>query len=327
MKKKLYMVLDTETATLPFVKEMTEAVKKDIAIAKPLVYDIGWTIVDRQGNEYERRNFLVQETFFVPSVFNTAYYREKRPIYMELLNSGDITAKNWNDIAAILLEDMRKCDFVCAYNAAFDFKKAIPFTEKYIKALYSTDYNDWERRQKWHCDKIAKGQRKTGANPHYLTPEFEFRGETFPIVDLWAIACDENYKLININRYRKFCLSNRLWSASCLYFKTSAETSFQYLMNQHDFVESHTALDDSTIEAKILVKALKKRGVQPVMGEFPFRNLGTTIRFCCENRVPTEIMQSLRDALEEYATTIKSARYAAQIDGYCNTLNSLIDEA
>lgn len=62
----MYMVLDTETATLPFVKEMDEEVKKNIAIAKPLVYDIGWTMVDRQGNEYLRRNFLVQETFLFP---------------------------------------------------------------------------------------------------------------------------------------------------------------------------------------------------------------------------------------------------------------------
>lgn len=327
MKKKMYLVLDTETATLPFVKEMNEDTKKSVAIAKPLVYDIGWAMIDRQGNEYLRRNYLVQETFFVPSVFNTAYYREKRPIYMEMLARGEIEVKNWDEIAAILLDDMSKCDFVCAYNAAFDFKKAIPFTEKYIKALYSADYNDWERRQKWHCDQIAKGKRKSGANPKYLKPEFEFRGKTFSIVDLWAVACDESYKLININRYRKFCLNNNLWSASCLYFKTSAETSFQYLMGQHDFVESHTALDDSLIEAKILVKALKKRGVQPVMGNFPFRELGTTVEFCRENRVPTENLRALRDSMEEYANTIKNARYAAQIEGYCSTLNYLLDKA
>ena len=327
MKKKMYMVLDTETATLPFVKGMDEEMKKNVAIAKPLVYDIGWTMIDRQGNEYLRRNFLVQETFFVPAIFNTAYYREKRPLYMEMLEKGDITVKNWNDIAVILLDDMRKCDFVCAYNAAFDFKKAIPFTEKYIKALYSSDYNDWESRQRWHCNQIAKGKRKTGANPHYLTPEFEFRGETFPIVDLWAIACDEDYKLININKYRKFCLNNNLWSNSCLYFKTSAETSFQYLMGQHDFIESHTALDDSLIEAKILVKALKKRGVKPVMGEFPFRSLGTTVEFCMGNRVPTESLRALRDDMEEYANTIKNERYAAKIEEYCATLNYLLAEA
>lgn len=47
MKKKMYMVLDTETATLPFVKEMDEEAKKNVAIAKPLVYDIGWTMIDR----------------------------------------------------------------------------------------------------------------------------------------------------------------------------------------------------------------------------------------------------------------------------------------
>ena len=81
MKKKMYMVLDTETATLPFVKEMDEGARKNVAIAKPLVYDIGWTMVDRQGNEYLRRNFLVQETFFVPAVFNTAYYGEKLERY------------------------------------------------------------------------------------------------------------------------------------------------------------------------------------------------------------------------------------------------------
>ena len=77
-KKKLYMVLDTETATLPFVKDFDESTRKDIAIAKPLVYDLGWTIVDRKGNVYDKRNYLIQETFFVPNIFNTAYYKDKR---------------------------------------------------------------------------------------------------------------------------------------------------------------------------------------------------------------------------------------------------------
>ena len=87
MKKKFYLVLDTETATLPFADNIckTASEKQKIAIAKPLVYDIGWVIIDRQGNIIKRVNYLVQETFFVPNVFNTAYYKEKRPIYMELL--------------------------------------------------------------------------------------------------------------------------------------------------------------------------------------------------------------------------------------------------
>ena len=90
MKKKYFLTLDTETATLPFANEIakTPKEKQNIAIAKPLVYDIGWVISDRNGNIIKKENFLVQETFFVPSVFNTAYYKDKRPIYMEMLKNG-----------------------------------------------------------------------------------------------------------------------------------------------------------------------------------------------------------------------------------------------
>ena len=87
MKKKYYLILDTETATLPFANTLckNEKQKQKIAIAKPLVYDIGWVILDRQGNVIKKKNYLVQETFFVPNVFNTAYYSDKRPIYIDLL--------------------------------------------------------------------------------------------------------------------------------------------------------------------------------------------------------------------------------------------------
>ena len=90
MKKLRYLVADTESATMPFADEiaMDSEEKKKIAIARPLVYDIGWVIVDRKGNIIKKANYLIQETFFVPSIFNTAYYKEKRPIYMKLLKDG-----------------------------------------------------------------------------------------------------------------------------------------------------------------------------------------------------------------------------------------------
>ena len=66
-RKKWYLVLDTETATLPFSDSIAENAKEKqrIAIAKPLVYDLGYVIVDRNGNTKASRNFLIQETFFV----------------------------------------------------------------------------------------------------------------------------------------------------------------------------------------------------------------------------------------------------------------------
>ena len=71
-RRKYYIVLDCETATLPYAANFDGEARKRIAIAKPLIYDLGWTIVDRQGRVYARRNFLITEIFSVPAIFNTA---------------------------------------------------------------------------------------------------------------------------------------------------------------------------------------------------------------------------------------------------------------
>lgn len=295
MKKKFYLTLDTETATLPFANEMciNASQKQKIAISKPLVYDIGWVISDRQGNVVKTENFLVQETFFVPNVFNTAYYKDKRPIYMQLLENGEITPACWNKIIEILIDDLQFCDITAAYNACFDFKKAIPFTERYIKHLYDADYSEWEAKQKEKCRKILKGKDES-KNPEYLKPYFELRGEKYPIVDLWGVACE---RLININKYRNYCLQNRLLTASAIYFKTSAETSFQYLMRNHDFIEDHTALSDALIEMQILTKALQKGKVEPELASFPFRELGTTYEYV---RNKPKYKDIVKEALRDY---------------------------
>ena len=318
MRKKFYLVLDTETATLPFANDLCKNAqqKQKIAIAKPLVYDIGWTIVDRLGNVYKKANYLVQETFFVPAIFNTAYYYNKRPIYIDLLNNGEIEAKNWNNIIEILLKDLEICDMVTAYNACFDFKKAIPFTERYIYHLYKSDYNNWEIGQKHHCEKILKGEDDSN-NPDYLTPIFKLRNNEYPICDLWTLACE---RLINIDKYRNYCLENNLLTASAIYFKTSAETSFQYLMNNHEFIEDHTALSDAEIESQILVKALKKGKINPSIGAFPFRELGTTYDYVLTKK--KKYIKVVADSLEEYMETLDdSTNYYNRLENILMRLN------
>jgi hypothetical protein len=274
-KKKYYLTLDTETATLPFISsmELTAKERQNLAIAKPLVYDIGWTITDRNGEIQKMENFLIQETFFVPQVFQTAYYKEKRPIYIQLLKDGKIKTACWNDVVEILLEDLRKCDFACAFNAAFDFKKAIPFTERYIKALYN-DYNDWEEKQKASCQAILNGE--SGKNENYLEPIFTLRNEDFAICDLWQVACK---KLLNNQAYKDYCLKNQFLTTSGTYFKTSAETTFSYLTRNCQFVEEHTALSDAIIESEILRKILVKGKIEPSLQAFPFRELGETTEY------------------------------------------------
>lgn len=320
-KKKYYLVLDTETATLSFsdtiCRDSDE--KQKISIAKPLVYDIGWLVIDRQGNVIHKENYLVQETFFVPSVFNTAYYSAKRELYLQMYEAGQIKSACWNDIVEVLLRDLRNVDIAVAYNAAFDFKKAIPFTESYIEALYSAEFNNWERKQRYSCNQILNGKNKEGMRPDYLEPYFELRGEVFDIADLWTIACD---RLINIDRYRDYCLSNGLITPSAQYFKSSAETSYKYLLNNREFVESHTALNDAEIEAEILLKALRKGAVKPSIEAFPFRKLGTTFDYVQEKK--PKYAGIVADALQMYLQDKGTTRYTDRMYKVLETLLELV---
>ena len=324
-KKKLYLTLDTETATLPFVKDMAETDKdrQKLAIAKPIVYDIGWCISDRQGNILDKKNYLVQETFFVPQVFNTAYYKEKRPIYMKLYKEGAIQAETWDNIIEILLEDLRKCDIATAYNAAFDFKKAIPFTERYIKALYSDDYEKWENRQKCACKNILQGSEDSPKNEEYLSPVFTLRNEDFDIADLWLVSCE---KLINTDRYRDYCLQNNFLTNSGTFFKTSAESTFSYLTNDIDFIEEHTALSDAIIEVAILTKILKKGKLEATMGAFPFRELGETYKYVTAKPSKYKYAKTVIQAIEEYLKeTEKVNAYTNRLESVITYLNNYID--
>lgn len=271
-RRKYYIVLDCETATLPYAANFDGEARKRIAIAKPLIYDLGWTIVDRQGRVYARRNFLITEIFSVPAIFNTAYYASKRPLYLERLRKGEITLTDWNAAAAALLEDMREVEAVGAYNSMFDFKKAIPFTELYIKMLYSPDFYDWERMQNEICENIANGSKRD-SNRAFDPEIFRFRGESFPLFDLWGLSCEH---LLNNDEYKGMCKDNGWYSASGKYYKTSAEAAYRFVSKEFDFDEAHTALDDAEIESVLLHHIMKKKASNLSIGiiYFPFRILG-----------------------------------------------------
>lgn len=283
-KKKIFCVVDTETATLPFADAIAEnnpERKKKIAIAKPLIYDIGWTLCDRAGNIYDKKQFLIAETFSVPAVFNTAYYAEKRPIYLDMLKRGETTIKPWQEVMEIFINDINQVDAVGAFNAMFDFKKAIPFTELYIKMLYSPDYFKWEELQQKSCKRIAFEKPAKENNPDFDSDHFMFRGRLYDLFDLWGLATTH---LLNNSTYKNKCLEHSMLTNSGTFFKTSAESTFRYLCDKYDFNEAHTALDDAEIESFILSKIAQKHAITPGIKYFPFRELGATDDFCMRRK-------------------------------------------
>ena len=276
-RRKYYMILDCETATLPCAADLPADAKQKIAIAKPLIYDLGWQIIDAKGNVYRRRSFLISEIFSVPAVFDTAYYASKRPIYLERLERGEIELTDWKRAVSVLERDLSEVSAVGAYNSMFDFKKAIPFTELYINNLYSAQFHSWLAMQERICENIANG-RIYESRKEFESEVFRFHGVAYPLFDLWGLSARH---LLNNDEYKRACVNNNWVTASGKYFKTSAETSFRFLENNLDFDEEHTALSDAEIESKIFAEIHKRTKGKYEIGiiYFPFRELGTVEAF------------------------------------------------
>ena len=276
-RRKYYIVLDCETATLPEAINYDGEERKNIAIAKPLIYDLGWKVIDAQGRTYARKNYLISEIFSVPAIFDTAYYASKRGIYLEKLAKGEITLTDWKTASAELVEDMDACVAVGAYNSMFDYKKAIPFTDLYISKLYSPDFHDWLNYQNKKLPWLATGHRNENPNGFDETI-FRFRGKEYPLFDLWGLSCRH---ILNCDEYKNMCLDNDWQTASGKYFKTSAETAFRFFSETLDFEEAHTAIDDAEIESILFAEICKRTKKKFEMGiiYFPFRELGTVEDF------------------------------------------------
>lgn len=302
-KKLYYMVLDTETATLPFVHDwkLSESEKKKISIAKPIIYDIGWVIMERSGKIISSYNALVAETFSNMTLFDTAYYKEKRPYYLALLHDRKIELATWRDITEKLIEDLQKVDFVGAFNSMFDFKKAIPFTELYINNIYSSNYYLWEKLQK-KISKSILNNEKLPKNPDFDSMNFNFRGKNYPLFDIWGMACET---LLNNQAYKNLCIDLDMLSESGTFFKTSAEASYRYICNKYNFLEAHTALEDSLIESYLLSKILNKKAVTQGIMYFPFQMLGKTTDFLLKAKKPKKehyekVMQKITERIPTY---------------------------
>lgn len=274
-RRKYWLILDCETATLPMACKYDNdpIAKQRVSIAKPLIYDLGWTVVDAQGCIYARQNFLIAETFSNPVIFNTAYYKDKRPGYIEKIVMGEVRVVMWEEAIGELLNDMAQCEAVGAYNSMFDFKKALPFTDLYISKVYAPDFADWMEYQNKIMDNIAHGD--TRENEKKFEPDvFRFRGQVFNLFDVWGLACKY---VLNCDEYKNLCRENSWFTASGKYYKTSAETAFRFVNCKDDFQEAHTALEDALIESILFAECMKKTKKKIEMGimYFPFKMLGT----------------------------------------------------
>ena len=188
-------VFDTETTSLD----------------KPFCYDIGYTIINTENWETLcSRSFVVEQIWHNLPLFQSAYYAEKRPLYVSAMRARTSILDKFGYIC----QQMRRDFNLYSVNTAFAYNS--PFDEKVF------DFNcDW-----FKCN-----------NPF----------DTVAIKDIRGFA----HQFIVNDAFKDFCEHFQYFTETGNY-STTAETMFRYISNNTDFIENHTALEDSIIEAVIL---------------------------------------------------------------------------
>lgn len=217
-RKKYIIVIDTETCN-GIVSKTGQLDLKD-----SLVYDLGLAVIDKRGNVYETRSFVIRDTFYgMSDIMKSAYYADKIPMYHKDIWDGKRKVVSFLEAKLILRDIMEKyrTNVICAHNALFDYR-ALNTTQRYLTKSafrYFFPYNV----EFWDSLKMARsvmGQMKT---------------------------------------YQRFCQENgymtRHKKPQCRF---TAEICYKYIINDTNFTESHTGLEDVLIETQIVAYCIKQ---------------------------------------------------------------------
>ena len=209
-KIKIFMC-DTETAG---------------SLEKPLVYDMGAMVIDRNGNK------IVDETinhvncgvfYYKKDIMETAYYADKLPTYRDEIWDGErevFDIMETRERVHKLFKD-EGITVVCAHNARFD-----------INALNNTVRD------------------ATNGKVRYFFPYG---------VEVWDTLKMAQQILKDMPTYRKFCEDNGFMTNHAVPRpRYTAEVIYRFITKNTEFEEAHTGLRDVEIEAQILAYFIRQ---------------------------------------------------------------------
>lgn len=204
-RRTYYIVFDTETCN---------------NMDNPLMYDLGFAVVDKMGNVYAHFSFVIYEVFFEMSeLIKSAYYSNKLPQYYEDIENGNRKIVTLFTAKKIFNEVCKEYNVraIIAHNARFDYKSTNG-TQRYItksKYRFFLPYGI----ELWDTMKMAK--------------------DTIAKQKSYIRFCEENNYLTKNGKVR-----------------VTAEILYKYISGNNDFIESHTGLEDVMIEKEIFSKCM-----------------------------------------------------------------------
>lgn len=136
---KYIMVFDTETTGLE----------------KCFCYDVGYQILDTDtADVIEAKHFVIEQVWHNLPLFESAYYKDKRPLYVQLMRAHKAAMTKWGYAMQEMIRDIKKYEVTdaYAYNSDFD-DKVFTFNCDWFKTFNPFDnvaiHDIWGYASKW----------------------------------------------------------------------------------------------------------------------------------------------------------------------------------
>lgn len=217
-RKKYLIVVDTETANT--IQNPGDS-RPDMS--NVLVYDCGWQIIDKKGNVYLSRSYVIREIFIDERVLmRSAYYGKKVPQYVNDIRAGKrILASVW-EVRRQMLADMETfgIDVFTAHNASFDWR-SLNLTVRYVSKSFV----------------------------RYWLPYG---------TEVWDSLKMVRSVLFKMPSYVKFCEKHGYLTKQGKP-RGTAEIVWRFIKKDPKFREAHTGLEDVEIEAQIIAYCFRQK--------------------------------------------------------------------
>lgn len=101
---------------------------------KPFCYNAGYIIVNDEGAIVVKKEYVCEQVWHNPMLFTTAYYANKRPIYVNRMRARQITMKKFGYICQEMIRDIERYNVTMAFafNSDFD-EKVFDFNCEWFK--------------------------------------------------------------------------------------------------------------------------------------------------------------------------------------------------
>lgn len=190
-----------------------------IGVEKAFCYDLGYVVVNVESKTVlAKKEFVIEQIWSNKALFETAYYADKKPLYVSKLRGRKARLVNWGLAIGAMIKDIKQYEVesAYAYNADFD-SRVFDFNADWYKTRNPLDY--------------------------------------VQVFDIWGYTSEAINKGL-AEDYVAFANENALIS-DCGNIKNNADSWGKFFYGT-EWDEEHTALEDSLVECKILLEMLER---------------------------------------------------------------------